>query len=170
MAAAQKFTGEDPAALERAGLQGRAVQSWLVQQVAEKKQRALEEADERERFAQYEAFVAESRGDLEVEEEDARRELRRTLAAANLVGVAATSAQCASVTFAERFIANTFGALAIYATDISGDLCGNQSFEAAPFRGEPMLFRRHFLDARRGEAERIRLVQAGAESVTTRPM
>ena len=48
-------------------------------------------------------------------------------------------------------------------------LCGNQRFEAAPFRGELMLFRRHFLDARRGGAERIRLVQAGAESVTTRP-
>ena len=48
-------------------------------------------------------------------------------------------------------------------------LCGNQSFEAAPFRGELMLFRRRFLDARRGGAERIRLVQAGAESVTTRP-
>ena len=49
------------------------------------------------------------------------------------------------------------------------ELCGNQRFEAAPFRGEVMLFRRHFLDARRGGAERIRLVQAGAESVTTRP-
>ena len=54
--------------------------------------------------------------------------------------------------------------------DLKGrPLCGNQSFEAAPFRGELMLFRRHFLDARRGGAERIRLVQAGAESVTTRP-
>ena len=49
------------------------------------------------------------------------------------------------------------------------DLCGTQSFEAAPFRGELMLFRRRFLDARRGGAERIRLVQAAAESVTTRP-
>ena len=48
-------------------------------------------------------------------------------------------------------------------------LCGNQSFEDAPIRGELMLFRRHFLDARRGGAERICLVQAGAESITTRP-
>ena len=36
-------------------------------------------------------------------------------------------------------------------------------------RDELMLFRRRFLDARRGGAERIRLVQAGAELVTTRP-
>ena len=50
-----------------------------------------------------------------------------------------------------------------HAAALAGDaLCGNQSFEAAPFRGELMLFRRHFLDARRGGAERIRLVQAGA--------
>ena len=48
-------------------------------------------------------------------------------------------------------------------------LCGNQSFEAAPVRGELLLIRRRFLDARRGGAERIRLVQAGAESVTTWP-
>ena len=48
-------------------------------------------------------------------------------------------------------------------------LCGNQSFEAAPFRGELMLFRQRFPDARRGGAERVRLVRAGAESVTTRP-
>ena len=48
-------------------------------------------------------------------------------------------------------------------------LCGNQSFEAAPFRGKLMLFRQRFPDARRGGAERVRLVRAGAESVTTRP-
>ena len=48
-------------------------------------------------------------------------------------------------------------------------LCGNQSFEAAPFRGKLMLFRQRFPNARRGGAERVRLVQAGAESVTTRP-
>ena len=39
-------------------------------------------------------------------------------------------------------------------------LCANQSFDAAPFRGELMLFQRRFLDARRGLAERIRLVHA----------
>ena len=38
--------------------------------------------------------------------------------------------------------------------------CGNQSFAAAPLRGESMLFRRRFLDARREGAERIRLVHA----------
>ena len=48
-------------------------------------------------------------------------------------------------------------------------LCGNQSFEAAPLRGKLMLFRQRFPDARRGGAEIVRLVRAGAESVTTRP-
>ena len=67
-----------------------------------------------------------------------------------------------------------FAAVAVDVFTIEGSpeghaLCGHQSFEAAPFRGELMLFRRHFLDARRGGAERIRLVQAGAESVTTWP-
>ena len=48
-------------------------------------------------------------------------------------------------------------------------LCRNQSFEGAPFRGKLMLFRQRFPDARRGGTERVRLVRAGAESVTTRP-
>ena len=48
-------------------------------------------------------------------------------------------------------------------------LRGNQSFETAPFRGELMLFRRRFLDARRGGAERVGLVRAEATLVTTRP-
>ena len=39
----------------------------------------------------------------------------------------------------------------------------------APLRGDLMPFRQLFLDARQRGAERIRLVQAGAESVTTRP-
>jgi len=37
--------------------------------------------------------------------------------------------------------------------------CVPQSIEVAPFWGEFMMFRRRFLDARRGEAERIRLVR-----------
>ena len=55
-------------------------------------------------------------------------------------------------------------ALAFFSCDA---LCGNQSFEAAPVRDELMLFRERFPDARRGGAERVRLVRAGAESATT---
>jgi len=82
-AAAQKFRGEDPSRLERQKLQGATTQCWLAQQIAEKVARRDEEKDEDARYAAYEAFVAESRGDLEGEEEAARFELRRALAAAN---------------------------------------------------------------------------------------
>lgn len=89
MSAAQKFDGEDADFGERSGQQGKMVQSWLVQQMEEKRQRKDEEDDEFARYAQYEAFVAAQRGDMERDESQRRAQHRAAVAAANRSDAAA---------------------------------------------------------------------------------
>ncbi|EGB12802.1 RIB43A [Aureococcus anophagefferens] len=95
MSAAQKFDGEDHAYVRRQELQGKQVQSWLVQQMEEKAARAGEEHDEDARYALYESFVAAQRGDMERDEAERRARTKAALAAANVDDAAKRAARLA---------------------------------------------------------------------------
>lgn len=104
MSAAQKFDGEDQAYQVRQDLQGKQVQSWLVQQMEEKACVKAEEDDEHARYAQYESFVAAQRGEMERDECERRAMHRSRLAAANVLDaaerkerIAATNAEIAKL-------------------------------------------------------------------------